>query len=754
MVIPGVLGVLIGCGVDRDAEADAVRVASVAVERDPTETRPADGFFSDPRLQALEMAARVGDAATLRAALDDPEPRVRARAAFSLASMEVEVGEGGSGEDILDGLLLTLGDPAPEVRRDAAFALGRLAARSWGGGSDPSGVSGTPPLPETHSGVPLRGRHLPVVEAALLDALDGEGEGMTRGAMISALGFSGGQASLDALLDEEGARAEAALAAARILLRDWDGAEVEGPWMDRLAAALTDSDPTVRTAASWFFWSIPEEAPLRLHASALEGAVRALSPTDPAAIQAAEALGRVAGAESLGFWMEAAEVSSSEALRLVAVRTLGRANLLEREGVRDLLWDRVEGDPSDAVAFTAAVAVLGGFRVPAATLSRAEGFLERGDVSWPRQVPFLASVATRRSAAPVLAWTERRLGSGEGEAAAWGIEALGLLPDPPITGQLFRLFDVGGEDPHVALAVTRALNGRWERIWEGPEVLDRYLTFFEARIRHGEVPTAVQAVRALANPIFVEARPEGRALAALAHRMDEGLEARAVIREGWAAFANRRLAPFFDDGWTGEGFMELDPEAVPAAWVAREEGEDRKAWDPDPDSAKVWREELSTLGEHPLLILETVRGSLVVRLLPEEAPRSVVALIHRARAGELDGTPWHRGVPGRLVQGGDGVAFDGTGRDGLLLPLEHTTLGFGPGTLGVALGEGPPPQSGMNLFGSVLPEFGFDGGYAAVGEVVVGHDILSRMLPTDRIVQACVRAPLWENGLLPATCPE
>lgn len=753
---------------DRDLAGTAT--AWVEVDGIPVEARPGDGFFSDPALQALERAARAGDGEALLAALDDPEPHVRARAAFSLASLEGSVVEGwmaeaGEGGVLFQALRGALHDPAPEVRRDAAFALGRLSARLPGNGAD---LTGARPVPETHSDVPLEGRHLPQAEAALLAALGGEGEGEVRRAMLSALGFLGGEASLAVLLDEAEARPEATLAGARILLRGWEVHGHEGEdqgssgreggegerWWKRFAESLTDSDPTVRQAASWFFWSVPGDGLLLRHRAELEETVRTLSPRDPAAVQAAEALGRVADAGSLGFWRTLAGDSSAEGLRLVAVRTLGRANLVEREGVRALLWERVEEDGSDAVAFEAAMALQGGFRIPAATLTRATDFLGREDGAWPRDVPFLTPVAMLRSPEPVLVWTERRIAAGEGEAAAWGIQALGLLPDPPITGELFRLFDLGGDDPEVTLAVTRALNGRWERIWEGPEVMARYLSFFEARIRDGQVPAAVHAVRALAHPVFLDLDAEARALDALAQRLELGLEARPVIREGWAAFASRRGAPFFQGDWDGSGFIELDAEAVPQAWLVRSGGGGDESVEVAFLAGEIPVEALGSLGHHPLLILETTRGTVVSRLVPEEAPRSVAELVRRVAAGELDGTPWHRGVPGQLVQGGDGTAHDGTGRDGVPLPLEHTTLPFGAGAVAVAGGPGDGREGGMNLFIGILPEFGFDGSYAAVGHVLAGMDVLSSLLVTDRIERACVQRPAGENGVLPALCPE
>jgi|GEM_PF-3598361 len=747
------------------------------------QVRSPDGLLTDRALQALEEAAQAGQIPELLEVLDRGEERERARAAFSLASTP-----GASGDmDVEEALLQALLDTSASVRADAAFALGRLAA--WGAGTGdvdvgpgPQGVEGEV---RTHVGVPLMGRRRPEVERGMVAALAAEEDDRVRAVLADALGFVGAEDALPVLLEEEVARGAASLAMARIVLRTvgerrWGGggtpAEVDPAAatslaatsldgaVDLLADRLTDHDAGVRGAASWFFWSVQDEellkwASTRLQEAVtltrLQEAVTSLSPHDPAMIQAADALGRIAGPADLSFWIDLAVHSHSPPVRMVAVRTLGRSGLLERDGVRDLLWERVEADPSDAVASEAARGLLGGFRIPAATLTRALDFLERTDVGWVRQVPFLVPVAMLRSPEPISAWTRRRLTASEGEAAAWGIEALGLLSDPPITHELFSFFEEGDGDPWVTLAVTRALNGRWERLWEGPEAMDRYQFFFQERIRTGEVPTAVHAVRALAHPVFAEMDAEERVLEALRERMELGGSVRPVIREAWAAFSTRRGPPFFLD-WDGSAFRELDPGAIPRELRAGSQGpEASTAGEGVAVGFREFPEDIfRPFGSRPVLVLEMAQGSVAFQLLPEEAPRSTEALIRRVTAGELAGTPWHRGTPGRVMQGGDGIAHDGTGRDVLPQRMEPTMLAFSAGTLGVAWEAGKPLGTGLNLFVTIVPEFGFDGGYTAIGRVVVGTGVLHGLLPTDRILRACILPNRSPKGLPAISCTE
>jgi len=90
----------------------------------PPPSRSGDGLLDSPELQAVVDLQVARDGAGLVSFLDDPDPRVRGRAAYALAS--VQDPEAGSS---LAGLL---SDSEPSVRADAAFALGQLLDPDFG----------------------------------------------------------------------------------------------------------------------------------------------------------------------------------------------------------------------------------------------------------------------------------------------------------------------------------------------------------------------------------------------------------------------------------------------------------------------------------------------------------------------------------------------------------------------------------------------------------------------------------------------
>lgn len=70
--------------------------------------------------------------------------------------------------------------------------------------------------------------------------------------------------------------------------------------------------------------------------------------------------------------------------------------------------------------------------------------------------------------------------------------------------------------------------------------------------------------------------------------------------------------------------------------------------------------------EHPVAVVETERGEIRIRLLPEAAPRTVENFIALAKEGYFDDITWHRVVPEYVIQTGDpsgtgdgGKTFDG-----------------------------------------------------------------------------------------------
>ncbi|MCA9737613.1 MAG: peptidylprolyl isomerase [Gemmatimonadetes bacterium] len=149
----------------------------------------------------------------------------------------------------------------------------------------------------------------------------------------------------------------------------------------------------------------------------------------------------------------------------------------------------------------------------------------------------------------------------------------------------------------------------------------------------------------------------------------------------------------------------------------------------DWDAARRW-------GRTPRLVLETERGRIEVELDLGAAPLTVESMATLAASGALDGSSFHRVVPGFVAQGGDVSGRQGLGGPGYRIPTEPSLQGFERGAIGMA--SAGPDTEGSQFFLMQGPAWHLDGDYTVFGRVVDGMDVVDRLLQGDRIVHASV----------------
>jgi peptidyl-prolyl cis-trans isomerase B (cyclophilin B) len=141
---------------------------------------------------------------------------------------------------------------------------------------------------------------------------------------------------------------------------------------------------------------------------------------------------------------------------------------------------------------------------------------------------------------------------------------------------------------------------------------------------------------------------------------------------------------------------------------------------------------------HPVALLETTQGKILVRFYPKKAPEHVKNFIHHARKKYYDGTYFHRVIPGFMIQGGDPNTKDGDpSNDGAggysykgsntYLKAEFNDISHKRGILSMARSRSPD-SAGSQFFIMVADNAGLDGKYTVFGRV------LSGMKAVDRIV--------------------
>ncbi len=132
-------------------------------------------------------------------------------------------------------------------------------------------------------------------------------------------------------------------------------------------------------------------------------------------------------------------------------------------------------------------------------------------------------------------------------------------------------------------------------------------------------------------------------------------------------------------------------------------------------------------------VVETPKGSFTIRLLPDVAPRHVRHFVETARAGDYDGTTFHRVIMGGIIQGGDPLSKDpdkasryGTGGLGLL-KAEFSDQEFVRGTVAAVRLPSRIDSAGSQFFVCLQPQPALEGQYTVFGEVVSGMEVVDQI---------------------------
>ena len=132
---------------------------------------------------------------------------------------------------------------------------------------------------------------------------------------------------------------------------------------------------------------------------------------------------------------------------------------------------------------------------------------------------------------------------------------------------------------------------------------------------------------------------------------------------------------------------------------------------------------------HPRVVLETVRGYIVIELHPEDAPLTVANFTKLVTQGFYDSLTFHRVVPGFVIQGGDPNSRDanpfndGQGGPGYTIPAEIKEKHVKGAVAMARMPDvvNPKRESSGSQFYIALKDLGqLDGGYTVFGQVVSG----------------------------------
>jgi cyclophilin family peptidyl-prolyl cis-trans isomerase len=149
----------------------------------------------------------------------------------------------------------------------------------------------------------------------------------------------------------------------------------------------------------------------------------------------------------------------------------------------------------------------------------------------------------------------------------------------------------------------------------------------------------------------------------------------------------------------------------------------------------------------PVIVLETVKGTIEFETLPGDAPKTVAHIVELVKKNFYNGMRFHRAEENFLVQIGDPQSRDmsreawwGRGR-GSGKPIGVSEIGkrkHVAGSVGMAH-SGDPKDADSQFYIVMQPRPGLDGKFTIFGRVTSGMDVVKKLKRADILKRASVK---------------
>ena len=147
-----------------------------------------------------------------------------------------------------------------------------------------------------------------------------------------------------------------------------------------------------------------------------------------------------------------------------------------------------------------------------------------------------------------------------------------------------------------------------------------------------------------------------------------------------------------------------------------------------------YKRALARAGRNVRAVVTTSKGSFTIELLPEAAPLTVDNFVQLAQREYFRSITFHRVVPNFVIQGGD-PRGDGNGGPGYSIRCEINQTLYDRAAVGMALSG--KDTGGSQWFVTHAPQPHLDGGYTVFGRVVMGMDVVDKIVRGD-VIQSIV----------------
>ena len=135
--------------------------------------------------------------------------------------------------------------------------------------------------------------------------------------------------------------------------------------------------------------------------------------------------------------------------------------------------------------------------------------------------------------------------------------------------------------------------------------------------------------------------------------------------------------------------------------------------------------------DNPVICIETEKGSMILELFPDSAPKHVDSMLSLIKKGFYNGLKFHRVVPGFVIQGGCPLGT-GTGGPGYNVPAEFNSRKHLKGTLAMARAQ-HPDSAGSQFYICLGPQPFLDGQYTVFGQLRQGDDVPEKIKQGDKM---------------------
>jgi cyclophilin family peptidyl-prolyl cis-trans isomerase/HEAT repeat protein len=152
------------------------------------------------------------------------------------------------------------------------------------------------------------------------------------------------------------------------------------------------------------------------------------------------------------------------------------------------------------------------------------------------------------------------------------------------------------------------------------------------------------------------------------------------------------------------------------------------------NTAADYTRALGRIGKNVRAVVTTSRGSFTIELLPEAAPLTVDNFVQLAQRDYFRNVTIHRVVPNFVIQDGD-PRGDGNGGPGYTIRCEINQVPYERAAVGMALSG--KDTGGSQWFVTHSPQPHLDGGYTVFGRVVMGMDVVDKIVRGD-VIQSVV----------------